>query len=107
MNQTIKIFSAFINAITSLRLIVTDRYIRPIDCNWGHISRGHSFPRTVEFRADTRNLGFTAVSNRGINRGIRLFRGERWALNVSPRLHRQNLEAMGRSELDNLPTAMH
>src|SRR6218665_2986092 len=33
--------------------------------------RAHSFPRTAEFRAEPRNLGFPRVLSRGIHRGLR------------------------------------
>ena len=36
------------------------------------INRAHSFPRAAEFRAEPRNLGFTA----DFGRGIRLFAAE-------------------------------
>jgi len=39
------------------------------------MSRVHSFPRTAEFQAEPRNLGFYEPS-RGIVRGIRLFAAE-------------------------------
>jgi len=36
-------------------------------------NQGPQFSQTAEFRAEPRNLVFTAESSRGISRGIRLF----------------------------------